>query len=562
MQTQRVVLWAAGLVLASACMAGQAQDLKRLSAVADSVARDHQFSGTLLVAKGDKVLLERAYGEANVEWHIPNRPDTRFRLGSVTKQFTAAAILLLQEQGKLRVSDRLDQHLSALPESWRAVTVEQLLTHTSGIHSFTDIAGYPVNERMSSAPAQVLEPVRNLPLDFAPGSRFNYSNSGYVLLGMLIEQVSGMRYAQFLQQYIFDPLGMKDSGYDSNTAIIARRAAGYTHNGGKLENAGFIDMSVPHAAGALYSTTSDLLRWQRALYEGKLLKPESLRAMTTPKFDEYAFGLGVLDGPQGKQYGHGGGIEGFSTLVGYRPAERISVILLSNVETHYLPELERPLFTVARGQPVVLPSERKQIALSPAERQQLAGTYVAPDGRRLRLRVEGSGLQARLGGRPWMPVLAERPDYLFARLVDEQYQVERAADGAVLALTLQRQGRATRLQRRDEQLADYAAAPFYLRGEMNDWGVRDRMVQLDAHTYATTVALEKKRYAFKFGSEDFRAIDFGGAEGKELARLDIVQPLEPVGENLQMDVTEAGTYRFTLEVSDPRMPRLTVTRVP
>jgi len=561
MQGERIGKWMLGLALSAACMTALAQDLKRLSAVADQLAKEQHFSGTMLVAQGDRILIDRAYGDANIEWHIHNRPDTRFRLGSITKQFTAACVLLLQERGKLQLSDTLGQHLPELPQAWHKVTILQLLTHTSGIHSFTDIPQYSANERYTKTPAQILDLVGTLPLDFEPGSKFNYSNSGYVVLGMLIEKISGASYAQFLQQNVFDPLGMKDSGYDTNTAIIPRRASGYSEHGGSLQNAGFIDMSIPHAAGALYSTTGDLLRWQRALYGGKLLKPESLQAMTTPKLENYAMGLGIQDGPEGKQYGHGGGIEGFRTLIGYRPAERISVILLSNMETPFLGEIERPLFQVARGKPVLLPSERKEVAITPAQQQEIAGTYAQADGTRFWVKAEGKGLSARLGAQPWLPIYAESQDHFYARIVDVQYAVVRGAGKAVEALTLTQNGKQQRLQRIVEQDPNYAAVPFFLRGDMNDWGTASRMQPLDGHTYAATLKLDKNRYAFKLGSEDFKQIDLGGIAGKEGMTLGAALKLEAVGENLQVDIPAAGAYQFALDTTDPRAPQLTITRV-
>lgn len=406
----RVRTGLAALALSLACPPALAQAPDRLADVADQLAKANHFSGTMLVAQGDHVLLERAYGEANVEWGIHNTPATRFRLGSVTKQFTAASVLLLQERGKLKVSDPIGQYLPDLPVAWHAVTIRQLLTHTAGIHSFTDVPQYAGMERQATRPADILAAVRDLPLDFAPGSRFAYSNSGYVVLGMLVEQAGGMPYAQFIQRNIFDPLGMKDSGYDSNATLVARRAAGYVAGPHGLQNAGYIDMSVPYAAGGLYSTTADLLRWQRALYEGKLLSADDLRAMTTPFRSGYAFGLVVSDGPDGRQFGHDGGIEGFSTLVGYRPAEGISVILLSNVEGSQLDGMGSALFLAARGRPVLLPSERREVAPAPERVRQAVGTYALPDGTPFWFRSAQGVLQVRLGKQPWVPVFGgQRP---------------------------------------------------------------------------------------------------------------------------------------------------------
>lgn len=542
------------------CAVAMAQNVDRLSQVADTLARDSQFSGTVLVAKGDRVLLSRGYGDANVEWHVRNRPDTRFRLGSVTKQFTAAAVLLLQDQGKLKLTDAIGQYLPELPAAWHPVTVQQLLTHTSGIHSFTQVPEYANLAHFARTPAEILAVVQTLPLDFEPGSRFDYSNSNYVLLGMLIEKQSGKSYAEFIQKQIFVPLGMKDSGYDSNTAIVPNRAAGYHNTGRGLSNAGYIDMSVPYAAGALYSTSGDLLRWQRALYEGRLLSPEALRAMTTPVRNGYAFGLMVRDAPDGKEVGHGGNINGFSTLVGYRPNERISVILLSNIEATDLSSMERSLFQVTRGKTLRLPSERKAIPLALGRLLQVAGVYAMPDGTRFRVRLEDGRLSARLGGTSWTPIFAESDDHFFARSVDAQFEVLRSDKGTVDVLTLVQNGKRIRMERIADTAPEYATLPFYLRGDMNGWGTSDRMSMTDGHTFTATIKLDKRRYAFKLGSEDFKKIDIGAYEGKETVIEGAALPLEEDGQNLQIDIPESGAYRFTLDTTDARVPRLAVTR--
>lgn len=556
----RTETWLTGLVLSMLCAASPAQDIARLAQVADTLAKDRQFSGTVLVAQGDRILLDRAYGEANAEWGRRNESTTRFRIGSLTKQFTAASVLMLQDQGKLKLTDTIGRYLPDLPPAWRPVTIMQLLTHTSGIHSFTEVPAYANLERFTRTPRDILATVRDLPLDFAPGSRYDYSNTGYLLLGMLIEKAGGEPYARFLQRRIFDPLGMRDSGYDSNAAIIPRRASGYADHGHGLVNADFIDMSVPFSAGALYSTTGDLLRWQRALYGGKVLSPSSLQAMTTPFRDGYALGLMVQDGPDGKQIGHGGAIEGFRSQLGYRPAERLSVILLSNVEGTELEPIEHTLFDVARGKTVLLPSERTAVALAPGQRDRLVGVYALPDGTKFRVKVEGDGLVVRLGSQPWLPVLAESDDRLFARTVDVQFEVMRAGNGAVEALVLVQNGQRLRMVRSVDTAPDFATVPFFLRGDMNDWGTANPMRKIGAHTFAATLKLDAQRYVFKFGSDDFKAIDFGAFRNQENVALDAGARLDENGENMQLALPEAGNYRFVLDTADARAPVLTVTR--
>ena len=207
--------------------AGLAQDVARMDQVVQSYVSDKKFMGSVLVARGGEVLLSKGYGSANLEWNIPNSPATKFRLGSVTKQFTAASILLLEERGKLKTDDPVKKFMPDAPAAWDKVTIFHLLTHTSGIPSFTGFPDYASQEPFATTPEKLVARFRDKPLDFQPGEKWSYSNSGYVLLGYLIEKVSGESYEKFVQENIFGPLGMKDSGYDSNSAIIPRRAAGY-----------------------------------------------------------------------------------------------------------------------------------------------------------------------------------------------------------------------------------------------------------------------------------------------------------------------------------------------
>jgi len=247
-----------------------------------SYVANGSFMGSVLVARGEKMLLNKGYGFANLEWNIPNAPDTKFRLASISKQFTAACILLLEERGRLTLEDPIKKHMPEAPAAWDKITIHHLLTHTSGIPSFTSFPDYEAKKRTPATPEQLVAWFRDKPLDFQPGEKFDYSNSNYALLGWLIEKISGRRYAEFVKENVLDVLGMKDAGYDAANAILPRRAAGYAPKETGRVNAEFIDMSVPFAAGGLYATTEDLLRWERGLMGGKLLSPASLGKMTTP----------------------------------------------------------------------------------------------------------------------------------------------------------------------------------------------------------------------------------------------------------------------------------------
>ena len=249
----------------------------------------------------------------------------------MTKQFTAAAILLLEERGRLSVEDLVSKHLPDAPPAWAKVTIFHLLTHTSGIPNFTSFPDYQSTMSLPVTTERLVARFRDKPLEFEPGEKMNYSNSGYALLGYLIEKISGQTYAQFLQEHIFKPLGMSGSGYDSNSVVIPHRAAGYGPGPNGPVNAAFLHMTIPHGAGALYSTTEDLLRWNQALYGGKLLSAASLKKMTTPFKNNYGFGI-VISIPAAARVTHTTAASTASTASStYYPESRVTVVVLANV---------------------------------------------------------------------------------------------------------------------------------------------------------------------------------------------------------------------------------------
>src|ERR1700704_1575372 len=239
---RRIVI---ALILATACLAQDKNSSESVARMEQIIQANvpKQFMGTVLLAQDGKILLDKGYGFANLEWEIPNTPTTKFRLGSVTKQFTAASILLLEERGKLKVEDPVKKYMPDAPAAWDKITIFHVLTHTSGIPSLTSFPDFESHEAQAMTPDKLVEWFRDKPLEFEPGTKWNYSNSGYILLGYLIEKISGQSYSEFIQQNIFGPLGMKDSGYDSNAAIIPHRASGYAPGKDGPVNAGFIHMS-------------------------------------------------------------------------------------------------------------------------------------------------------------------------------------------------------------------------------------------------------------------------------------------------------------------------------
>ena len=227
-----------------AAFSASAQDTARMEQVIQSHVSAGTFMGTVLVARDGAVIVDKAYGMANVEWDVPNTTATKFRLGSITKQFTAAAILLLEERGKLKVEDRVKSYLPDSPMAWDRITIFNLLTHTAGIPNFTSSPDYNTIKLSARSADAAVTSFRDRPLDFGPGEKMSYSNSGYLVLGAIIEKVSGQTYEKFVSDNLFAPAGMTDSGYDSNSAIIKRRASGYVRTPAGFTNAGYLHMST------------------------------------------------------------------------------------------------------------------------------------------------------------------------------------------------------------------------------------------------------------------------------------------------------------------------------
>jgi CubicO group peptidase (beta-lactamase class C family) len=298
------------------------------------------LTGSVLVAHNGSVF-SKGYGPADKDAHILNTAQTMFRIGSVTKQFTAMAILILQERGKLHVQDALCMYIANCPPDWRPITLYDLLIHTSGIPNYTNFTDFAVTWNQPTTPAQLIARFKASPLDFTPGKKWSYSNSGYILLGYIIEHVSGESYATFLQQNIFTPLKMEHTGYDDSLPHLPTHATGYYANYVRPE---FYDMSVFYAAGALYSNVGDLYTWDQALTRHALVSQQALDAMFAPHIPcpphgcvlstdlGYGYGWFIAQEPQGRLIYHLGRIDGYLSFNCFYPASKITVVVLSNLE--------------------------------------------------------------------------------------------------------------------------------------------------------------------------------------------------------------------------------------
>ncbi|HEX6732999.1 MAG TPA: serine hydrolase [Pyrinomonadaceae bacterium] len=340
-----------------------AQDkVAKIQEVLSLAHKYRQFNGTALVAENGKIIYKGGYGMANIEWGIPNTPDTRFRLGSITKQFTAMLTLQLVEQGKIKLDGKISDYLpNYRKDIGQKVTIHHLLTHTSGIPSYTGQPGFFQN--VSRNPFKVEDFVTKYAsgdLEFEPGAKYSYNNSGYFLLGAIIEKVTGKTYEQVLQENIFGPLGMKNTGYDHHDTIIEKRASGYQKRPEGYANAPYLDMSIPYAAGSLYSTVEDLYLWDQALYTDKLISATSKEVMYKPFLQNYAYGWVVTNASfkQNDQpvqvIAHGGGINGFATVLERFPNEKNLIVILDNTGQN-VQQLSDKVTKILYGQPYEMP---------------------------------------------------------------------------------------------------------------------------------------------------------------------------------------------------------------
>ena len=428
----RILLLAA--LAAYACLA---QDLStKLDQLLAGYQKNRAFIGSALVAKGGKPVLEKGYGLANIELDVPNGPDTKFRLGSITKQFTATAILQLEEQGKLAVTDAACKYVAECPETWKAITIHQLLSHTSGIPSYTDGPEFskPKMMRIPLSPMEVLMLTKDKPLEFPPGEKWKYDNSGYIFLGVIIEKVSGEKYADYLKKHIFGPMDMPDSGHDDSNLILQDSDAGSrSMPSGEFRNADYLDMSLPYAAGSLYSTARDLARWDRALYTDKVLSKASREKMWTPVKNNYAYGWGVQPLKDHKQVSHGGGINGFSTHIARYPDDDAIVIVLSNNERANTSAIASGLADILFGGKMDLPWERKAISIDAKILDRYAGTY---DGGQLTIAItnENGHLMIEPKGQRKQEALPSSETEFFVAAIDMKLTFVAGPDGKATEL--------------------------------------------------------------------------------------------------------------------------------
>ena len=333
------------------------------------------FSGTVLVMKQNTVVLKKAYGLADREWNIPNTTDTKFRIGSITKQFTAACILQLAEQGKLSIDDKLSKYIPDFPKG-DSVTIHMLLNHTSGIASYTDQPEFLNVAKLSWTTDSMILFFKSRPYNFSPGTKFQYNNSGFFLLGYIIQKASGQSYNNYLREHILNKIGMMNTGVDKSDSVLPMRARGYSKAKNHYSNADYISLEWPFSAGVLYSTVDDMYKWDRALYGTTILSAASKQKMFTPGKGNYGYGVFIDTLEKHYRIAHGGGIPGFITNISRYVNDDICIIALSNDEFD-AGAIADGLADILFGILVERPYMHKEIKIDPSLLDRYVGKYKA-----------------------------------------------------------------------------------------------------------------------------------------------------------------------------------------
>lgn len=413
------IILALAIVLTATAQPKTKENQQLNNAIDKIIEEDYQADGpglAVLVAKNGNILYHKGVGMANLELGVPMKADMVFRIGSITKQFTAVAILQLMEQGQLTLDDDITKFLPDYPTHGHRITIHHLLTHTSGIKSYTNMRDWtPEVMKKDFAPLEMIDFFKDQPMDFEPGEEWRYNNSGYFLLGYIIEKLSGQTYEDYVSQHLFEPAGMINSLYGNDKIILKNRAYGYQQGEHGYENAGFLSMTQPYAAGSLMSTVEDMFRWNRALISGKVLSLESLELAwtnyTLNNGDHINYGYGWMPGDvQGSaMIAHGGGINGFMTHEAYFPAEDLFVVLFLNC-TCIGTEAAHKIAALALGKPF----DYKEVVIDVSKLDEYVGVYQNSTGNQRNIYIEdGKLISQRVGGGTFRIIPFESDKFFF-----------------------------------------------------------------------------------------------------------------------------------------------------
>ena len=407
------------LVLSSQLAIAQQKDLRQITDSFDKMLSEqfkpHEPGASALVARNGQVIYKKAFGMANLELDLPMQVDNVFWVASIGKQFTAVAILQLMEQGKLNLQDEITKFIPDYPTQGNKISIEHLLTHSSGIHNFSGMKDPEKKLALDCTPNEVIDFFKNLPMRFTPGTKWEYSNSGYFLLGYIIEQITGKPYSVYLEDNFFKPLGMTNSLYANDIRIIKNRVGAYSQGEHGFENSKPRNITHVYSAGAIQSTVEDLFKWHQAVHSNKLVKKESLdKAFTRYKLSDgketdygYGWRLGyVYESPS---IWHGGAIEGFGTTEMYLPKEDVFVAVFSNCDCNYPKVITSRLAALASGKPY----EYKEISVENSILEGYKSLYENQNGQQRIITVSENQLYSQLGRGPKSQLKAYQKDMFF-----------------------------------------------------------------------------------------------------------------------------------------------------
>jgi CubicO group peptidase (beta-lactamase class C family) len=405
---------------------------EKMEGLAKAYAENGKFNGVLLVTQKGKVIYTGALGYKDAVNKIPHEAADIFQIGSITKQITAAVIMQLQEEKKLSVTDKLSSYFPDLPNSDK-ITIEHLLTHTSGLYNYTKdpkVMKADVTRHYSSA--EMLAVFKEYKPDFEPGEKWNYSNTAYSVLGYIIEKVTGKPYERVVRERIFAPLGMTQSGFDFTHLASPAKSKGYFSLAGSTPVAApVVDSTIAYSAGAVYSTVTDLAKWERAVTEGRLLKPESWKKVFTPQKNKYGYGW-TIDTAFGRAFtAHSGGIHGFSSYLMRFPQDELAIIILDNASSSQLSKISTGLAAIVYNQPYEVPAKRKEIPLPKEVLSKYVGEYQLTPEFSIKVTLEGDELKAQASGQPQFAIYAERENFFFLKVVDAQLEFIKDEKGTV-----------------------------------------------------------------------------------------------------------------------------------
>ncbi|MEP6748090.1 MAG: serine hydrolase [Bacteroidota bacterium] len=442
-------------IIATTLSLSAQETAQKLDALVAAYTKSELFNGSVLVAQNGKVLLQKGYGYKNADKKEMNDGNTIFQIGSITKQFTSALILHLQEQKKLSIHDKLSKYFPALPFADK-VTIENLLSHTSGIYNYTNDEAFMKNEAIKpTSQEKMFALFKDKPLEFEPGSKFSYSNSNYILLGYIIEKITGKPYEQAMHEIIFSPLQMNHSGFNFTSLQSADKATGYfSLTATSNTPATIIDSSASFAAGAIYTTVGDLYKWDRSLYTEKIISKASLKDAYTPRKERYGFGWFIDSAYDKPIYKHGGGIFGFTTNILRDPSEDICIILLDNKGDGDLDKITGNLDAILHNKPYELPAERTVITLDSSILKQYVGVYQLAPNFILTIALEGAKLTVQATGQGKAEMFAEKDNFFFLKVADIQIAFTKGADGKTDKLILHQNGQSTPAKKIDANVIE------------------------------------------------------------------------------------------------------------